>query len=273
MINSLRVPVLTAAVVLFLVPATGCNRLKARDQLNKGVQSYKSARYEEAIDHFQDAVNLDPTLPMAHLYLATAYAQQVVPNLNTPENLKTAQLAISAFQAVLEKDPKDVGSLKGIAALYFNINQPDLAEQYQKRVLEVDPHDAEAHYTIGVIDWKKAYNNAIKVRNSLNQQDDENPIKDKKACAELREQNMPFVTEGIDQLNQAVADRKNYADAMAYLNLLYRRRAELNCDDKAAHDADLQTAKDYVQKAMDAKKKEEEEKANQPGGIVIEQGR
>jgi len=41
------------AVGLILFTTTGCNKLRARDQLNKGVNSYKNAKYEEAIDHFQ----------------------------------------------------------------------------------------------------------------------------------------------------------------------------------------------------------------------------
>ena len=79
-----RVPVLAAAAFSLLVFSTACKRLEARDQLNKGVQAYKSAKYEEAISHFQNAVNLDPTYPMTRIYLATAYAQQVVPDLTTP---------------------------------------------------------------------------------------------------------------------------------------------------------------------------------------------
>jgi Flp pilus assembly protein TadD len=51
---------------------SGCNKLAARDQLNKGVEAYKSAHYEEAIGHFQKATQLDPKLPMAKTYLATA---------------------------------------------------------------------------------------------------------------------------------------------------------------------------------------------------------
>src|ERR1700761_1272426 len=90
-----RLPVLAAATILMVVSATGCKRLEARDQLNKGVQAYKQAKYEEAIDHFQRAVNLDPTYPMTRLYLATAYAQQVVPGLDSPDNLKNADLAIN----------------------------------------------------------------------------------------------------------------------------------------------------------------------------------
>ena len=94
-----RFPVLAAAAALSLLPLmTGCQKLEARDQLNKGVQAYKSARYEDAIQHFQEAVRLDPTYPSAQLYLSTAYAQSVVPDLHTPENLKRAQMAIDGFK-------------------------------------------------------------------------------------------------------------------------------------------------------------------------------
>jgi Flp pilus assembly protein TadD len=84
------------ASLSILLATTGCSKLKARDQLNKGVQAYKNARYEEAINHFQSAVNLDPSLTMTHMYLATAYAQQVVPNSDTPANQKLANQAIAA---------------------------------------------------------------------------------------------------------------------------------------------------------------------------------
>ena len=98
-----RLPVMAALLCTVLFLTTGCSRLKARDQLNKGVEAFKTARYEEAINHFQQAVALDPTLPMARLYLATAYSQQVIPNLQTPDNLKNAQLAIQNFQMVLRQ--------------------------------------------------------------------------------------------------------------------------------------------------------------------------
>ena len=55
----------------------GCGKLRARDQLNKGVQSFKNAKYEEAIEHFKNAVSLDPSLLTARLYLGTAYMQTI----------------------------------------------------------------------------------------------------------------------------------------------------------------------------------------------------
>ena len=91
---------------------------------------------------------------MAKTYLATALAQNVVPGLDTPDNLKTAQNRRSSiFQEVLAKDPNDVNSMKQIAGIYFSIKKLDDAKTWQKKVLAVDPKDPEAAYTVGVIDW------------------------------------------------------------------------------------------------------------------------
>ncbi len=265
-----RLPVMAALLCTVLFLTTGCSRLKARDQLNKGVEAFKTARYEEAINHFQQAVSLDPTLPMARLYLATAYSQQVVPNLKTPDNLKNAQLAIQNFQMVLEKQPNNINALKGIAALYLNIQNFDEAKAYQRKVIEADPNDAEAYYTIGVIDWTVAYKNAIPVRQSFGLHDNGDPIKDKKACAALAEKNTPLIQEGLDALTKATQLRSNYDEAMAYINLLYRRKAETECGNEEARKADLATADQWVQKAM-AARKANQIKANQnaPKGIVL----
>src|ERR1035438_3737091 len=92
-----RITALAIALAGMALSMSGCNRLAARDQLNKGVEAYKGAHYEEAIEHFQRATQLDPSLPMAKSYLATALAQNVVAGLDTPDNLNTAQQAIDIF--------------------------------------------------------------------------------------------------------------------------------------------------------------------------------
>jgi len=267
-----RFPVMAAAFLAMLTMMTGCSRLQARDQLNKGVAAYKNAKYEEAINHFQNAVNLDPTLPMARLYLATAYAQQVVPDLTTPDNLKNANLAIQGFQSVLDKDPKDIGSLKGIAGLYFQIDKFDEAKQWQQKVLAVDPQDAEAAYTIGVIDWGVAHKNAVQALASVGMQDDGNgnAKMPKKNCQALVEQNTPLVNEGLQYLQKALEIRPNYDDAMAYMNLMYRRKADLECGNDSARKEDLDQAGQWRDKAMGTRKANEEKKNNTPGGIVMD---
>jgi tetratricopeptide (TPR) repeat protein len=145
------------AVGLALLSATGCNKLRARDQLNKGVQSYKNARYEEAIDHFQHAVSLDPSLLNARLYLATAYAQQYIPGADTEDNNRMGQQAIDEYKTVLERDPKNVNSVKGIAYLYLQMKKFEDAKQYYRKATELDPNDPEPYYSIAVIDWTQSY--------------------------------------------------------------------------------------------------------------------
>lgn len=268
-----RLPVMAAVLCTALVLITGCNRLQARDQLNKGVEAFKTAHYEEAINHFQQAVQLDPSLPMARLYLATAYAQQVIPNLQTPDNMKFANLAIQNFQYVLQKDPNDINALKGIASLYLNTQNFDKAKEYQNKVLAVDPNDASADYTVGVIDWTVAYKNALPVRQSLGLQDNGDAIKDKKACAALAEKNGPLIQEGLNYLQKAVQIQPNYDNAMAYMNLLYRRKADTECGDDAARKADIAQADLWVQNAMAARKANEQKKnqASAAHGIVLDQ--
>jgi tetratricopeptide (TPR) repeat protein len=268
-----RIPVTAALLALLLLSATGCNVLKSRDQLTKGVQAFKNARYEEAVDHFQNAVALDPKSEDAKLYLATAYSYQVVPNLDTPENLAIAQKALNGFQAVLDKNPNDLTALKQMASINRNIKKLDEAKAYEKKVIAIDPNDAEAYYTVGVVDWMQAYKNAITIlaADGLTDDGNGNPKKSKGACQKIKDANTTLVDEGMEYLTKAVSINPTYDDAMQYLNLMNRRKADMECGDDAARKTDLAAADDWSQKAMGARKANEEkkEKATQ-GGVTMQ---
>lgn len=62
---------------------------EAKALVDAGVAWFKEAHYDEAVASFLKATQLEPGNKAAHLYLATTYAYQVVPNLETPENLHT----------------------------------------------------------------------------------------------------------------------------------------------------------------------------------------
>ncbi len=264
---------MTIATLSLLVSVTGCQKLKARDQLNKGVQAYKSARYEDAINHFEEAVNDDPSLPMARSYLATAYAQQVVPDLKTPENQKMANLAIQNFEKVLDESPDNVNAMKGIASIYFNTDDYDNAKKWQLKVLQADPQDAEAAYTIGSIDWRMAYRNAVKELSDAGMKDDgEGNVKmSKKTCETIAQENTPLVNEGIQYLTKAIQIRPNYDDAMAYLQLTYRRQADFACGNKDQLSATMALVDQWRQKDMETRKENEEKKNNAAGqGVTMQ---
>jgi hypothetical protein len=73
-------------------------------------------------------------------------------------------------------------------------------------------------------------------------------------CADVKEKNSANVQEGIDNLNKALQLRPDYDDAMAYMNRMYRERADIQCDDSAASSADLNSADEWVDKTIATKK-------------------
>ena len=77
-------PLALLALASFSLMSTGCEKLKARDNLNKGVQAYKNAQYAAAVERFEEAVQLDPTFATARLYLAMAYYSQYIPGAESP---------------------------------------------------------------------------------------------------------------------------------------------------------------------------------------------
>jgi tetratricopeptide (TPR) repeat protein len=269
---SARIPV-GAALLLVLASTVGCTKLRARDQLVKGVQAFKSGKYEEAVDHFQTSIQLDPNYDAARLYLATAYSYQVVANLDTPDNIKIANKALDGFNYVLNKNPNDLDALRQVASIERNIKQYDKAKQTEDKILSINPNDSEAAYTVGVIDWTEAYKNATDILAAAGMQDDGNgnAKMSKETCAKIQAANTTLVNSALQYLQKAVDINPTYDDAMQYLNLAYRRKADLECGNDAARKADLAQADMWVQKATGARKANEaaKEKKLEKGGIDV----
>jgi tetratricopeptide (TPR) repeat protein len=259
------------AVAGALLTTTGCNWLAARDSLNKGVQSYKAGKYPEAIEFFKLAVQKDPKLQVAKLYLATAYMQQFVPEMDTPENKANAQLAIEQYKEVLNSDPKNINAVKGIANLYMNMKRFDESLEYYKRAIDIDPNDPEAYYSAGVLDWTAVYKDVSERKAKVGLRVEE-PLKGKEICEEIKKVDGPKIDDGMKMLQKAMEKRADYDDAMTYLNLIYHRKADTECGDPQAYANDLKLAEDWSNKAMAARKKKFEEAAKKTnGGIVLDQ--
>jgi tetratricopeptide (TPR) repeat protein len=269
---------LATAAGLIVLFGTGCDKLKSRDQLNRGVSAYKSAKYAEAIDNFKTAIALDPTNPNAKLYLATAYMMQWIPGAESPENVQLANQAKKEFQEVLSNDPKDKVALASLASLAYNqsgslqgdakLAKLDEARDWNMKLIQVDPKNKEAYYSLGVISWSKWYPVLGNARAELGMKpEDPGPIKDKKIREELKAKYSGIIEEGIQNLQKALEVDPEYDDAMAYLNLLIRERADL-ADSSDEYKAQTRIADDWVQKALETKKKKA---ARQPGSVGITQ--
>jgi tetratricopeptide (TPR) repeat protein len=271
---------LVLGIGLLVLAGTGCDKLKSRDQLNRGVQAYRSAKYADAVEFFKTAVNLDPTNLNGRLYLATAYMTQYIPGAESPENLQLAKQAKEEFMKVLERDPNDKTALASLASLSYQQAQgmPDLEQKLKKldeakewylKLIAADPQNKEGFYSLAVIDWVKWYAAWMKSRADLGMKPEEpGPIKDKKVKADLKDQYSAVIEDGIKNLQKALDIDPNYDDAMAYMNLLIRERADLD-ETPEQYKKDVETADGWVQKALDTKKmKAAKEAAKTAGGIT-----
>jgi hypothetical protein len=269
----MRNALLISSVAVMAFVSTGCEKLKARDQLNKGVQAFKSAKYNTAVDHFKQAVEYDPTFTMPQLYLGMAYFSQYIPGAESPENVQNAKAANDALLRVLELEPKNTTAISTLASLHFQQaqgNQPidqkmkklDDSRAWYAKLAEVDPSQKEAFYSLGVIAWSKWYPALMTARSKLGMKpEDPGPIKDKKLKEELKAQWLPVIDNGIQNLEQALKIDQEYDDAMAYMNLLIREKADL-ADTPEQYKAAVDEADRWVQKSLETKKIKAERVAN-----------
>jgi tetratricopeptide (TPR) repeat protein len=244
-------------VLLLAAASSGCDKLKARDHLNKGVVEFRGAHFQAAIDHFQQAVSLDPGLLNAKMYLAESYFQLYAPGGQSPDNIKAAHAAIDAFQKVLDVDPNNNTALAYIGLLYYYMPDLPKAKEYEKKRSEINPNDPEPYYWIGEINWNLVAKNDAEARSGdpklqqPNAHGDLPPLPEK-ARVELAQKNAALIDEGLQALQKAVDLKPNYNEAMAYLNLLYRQKADIE-ESPDAREADLKNAGDWLAKALAAR--------------------
>ena len=270
---SMPVAVLAAVLISLPVMGTGCQKLQARDHLNKGVAAFKNAQYPEAVEHFKKAVDLDPNFPTARLYLATAYMQQYIPGARSPENEQMAKAAESTFRDVLKDDANNVTAIAYLASLFLNQERWDESRQWYDKLTTVDPKNAVGYYSKGFIAWSQWYKALGTARVNLGMKlEDPGPLKDKKVKAELKEKYGAIIEDGLKNLDMALQVDPEYDDAMAYENLLVRERADL-ADSKEEYEAQIKIANDWVDKAMATKKIKIERKQKTGGGIVQDTGK
>jgi tetratricopeptide (TPR) repeat protein len=200
--------------------------------------------------------------------------------------VQLADRAKSEFMKVLEKSPNDTTALASLASLSYQQAQsmPDLDQKLKKlddakewylKLIAADPQNKEGFYSLAVIDWVKWYAAWTRARQDLGlRSEDPGPIKDKKVKEDLQTQYSAIIDDGMKNLQKALDIDPQYDDAMAYMNLLIRERADLD-DSPEQYKADIDKADQYVQKALDTKKAKAKKAAEaaQQGGITAEEAK
>ena len=196
---------------------------EARDNLNQGVRAFAARKYDEAVQCFEKAVELDPEFETARMYLATAYTSQFVPGSTDPRSKEAAHKAIEIFKSVVTraKDPSkpNLNAMLTIANLYYQLRRNAESLEWYEYIVKIDPLNAEAHFRIAVIDFDDVFEKTgVQGENveSMNPEEKAEVLKD--------------IEEGLTSLDKALEIRPGYLDAMEYQNLLLREKAKIEND-------------------------------------------
>jgi tetratricopeptide (TPR) repeat protein len=258
------------ALLAVAFAASGCNKLKARDLLNKGVTAFKNGQSDAAIEDFKAAKEADPELLNARLYLATAYASLYIPGAPSQENMARGNQAVAEFKEVLDKDQNNISAIDGIGSILFQMGgQPfdpkkfEESKTYHQKHIQLKPEDPEPYYWIGVIDWTLAFRANGEMRMDYNKNNIRKQVKDTDPLppairSQYASKYGQLIDEGVTDLQKAISIRPDYDDAMAYLNLLYRRKADM-VESKEEREQLLKEADDLVDKVKEIKQKRSEQ--------------
>jgi tetratricopeptide (TPR) repeat protein len=259
-----------AALLMLAAAASGCNKLKARDLLNKGVTAFKNGQSDAAIENFKQAKEADPDLLNARLYLATAYASLYIPGAPSAENMARGNQAVAEFKEVLDKDQNNLSAIDGIGSILFQMGgQPfdpkkfEESKTYHQRHIQLKPDDPEPYYWIGVIDWTLAFRGNGEMRMEYNKNNIKKQVRDDEPLppavrAQYVEKYGALVDDGISDLQKAISIKPDYDDAMAYLNLLYRRKADMAASQEERASL-IKQADELVDKVKEIKQKRAEQ--------------
>jgi predicted Zn-dependent protease len=128
--------------------------------------------------------------------------------INTFLNANRTSQAIEFFRVYLQAHPADLDAVKSIATLYAKEGNFNESLNWYEKIKLLDSKNPEAYYIYGVVCYEKVANNPP---------------------ADLNER-LQIIEKGKAALQQAISLRKDYFEAMAYLNLLLRQQAIVETD-------------------------------------------
>ena len=134
-----------AVLLLSLPAATQTHRLPAASELQLGVEAYDNVDYEGAIEHFQKAVELDPSLVEARSYLATALVKLGV-FYQSHHRLPEAE---HQFKRAVKVDPKSPASCAALARLLIQEGKKDEAESFLRQTRKELSDNPEGYRMLG----------------------------------------------------------------------------------------------------------------------------
>lgn len=222
--------------------ALSCRQLEGRIAIREANMAYDHEEYDKALELYQKARQENMTFPEIDRMIGYSYIGLYNPEDQSPENQKLAdsailelqkymrkrpddtaareamvnlmlnadrtQQAIDYFKGHLEEHPGDLPTVRSIATLYAKLGNFEESLNWYKEITRLDSKNAESFYTFGVVVYEKVSKNPP---------------------AEMQDR-LTLIEEGKAALERAMSLRKDYFEAIVYLNLMYREHAKITED-------------------------------------------
>jgi tetratricopeptide (TPR) repeat protein len=130
-----------ASVLLGLLIVSSCSGMDlfsgAETEFERGLALFNRGRYEEAIPHFERAIDKDPDFAQAHLYLGRSYLsltrwRQALPPLRTAYRLAPEATKREVLDFLID-------ALFGVALSDRREGNFDSSIRHFKEILDLDP--------------------------------------------------------------------------------------------------------------------------------------
>lgn len=205
--------------------------------------AYAKEDYATALRHYQKARAIDATsYPDLDRMIGYSLIGMYVPEDKSPANVKNADAAIVELRKYLRKRPEDRIAREALINLYLNADKITEAINYFRDWLKTHPADIEAVRSIATLYAKQGnFQESLNWYEKITLLDSKNPeafYTFGVVCYEKIAKNPPqdiaerlqIIDKGKAALERALAMRKEYFEAMVYLQLLYRQQAPLEAD-------------------------------------------
>jgi len=270
---------IVAALAILVAASSGCgviNRIRAKNELNEAARAYREGRFPEAEQHSRRAAELDPDNKTAPMFIARTIHAQFRRGVQSPENLAKANEAITAYQAILEKNPKDDEAYKAIAYLLGEIKEEAKLRQWIQNRAASDATEpekrAEAYIVLASKDWDCSFKITELPSNKTTTIDPSN----NKATVSYKkpgdqkdfETAQQCVKQGLAEAENAIKFNPNNESAWSYKTNLLLEAAKLaemdgKTDTKADYQKQYEAALKRTTELSVANQKRKEEEARQ----------
>jgi tetratricopeptide (TPR) repeat protein len=249
----------------------GCglvNKLRAKNDLNDGVRSFNSGKYDLAEQRFQEAMELNPSSANAQLFYARAVNARFDQKMTPDFGLK----ALDAYEKIIARNqdnPQTVDKALAFESKVYDemaMISPDKADEYKQKsrdtlLKRADLASADAttkaivYYTIGQGYWQESY----AISKLYTKTTPEGKLIVQTIPPEQQGKMRQAILAGLEYMQKALSVKPDYADAYEYQKLLYieeykiemnpaKKQALINKEQEAGeqykkyHDQQLQAA-------------------------------